>query len=60
MSQEDISDDFCESHHCKDVKFENFGGSQLKMVSPSGLHGKANRYIDDTLVYKVKNTQEIS
>ena len=27
-------ENFGESHHCKDLKFENFGEFQLKMVSP--------------------------
>ena len=34
MSPEDIILNFVESHHCKNLKFENFGESQLKMVSP--------------------------
>ena len=33
MSPEDISENFGESHQCKNLKFENFGESQLKMVS---------------------------
>jgi hypothetical protein len=33
MSPEDIFENFGESHHCKKLKFENFGESQLKMVS---------------------------
>ena len=28
------SEYFGESHHCKNLKFENFSESQLKMVSP--------------------------
>jgi len=36
MNPEDISEYFGESHHCKNLKFDNFGESQLKMVS-SGL-----------------------
>jgi len=31
---EDISENFGESHHCKNLKFENFGDSHLKMASP--------------------------
>ena len=34
MSQEDISENFDDFHHCKNLKFENFGESKLKMVSP--------------------------
>ena len=34
MSPEDVSDTFGESHHCKNKKFEHFGKSQLKTVSP--------------------------
>jgi hypothetical protein len=34
MSPEDISEHFGESHHFKNLKFENFGQSQLKMMSP--------------------------
>jgi hypothetical protein len=34
MSPEDISENFGESHHCKNLKFENFDESQPKMVSP--------------------------
>jgi len=34
MSPEDISENFSESHFCNNLKFENFGESQLKMVSP--------------------------
>jgi len=34
MSPEDISENFDESQHCKNVQFENFGESQLKMASP--------------------------
>jgi len=34
MSPEDISENLGESHHCINLKFENFGESQLKMVSP--------------------------
>jgi len=33
MSAEDISEDLGESHHCKNLKFENLGESQLKMAS---------------------------
>jgi len=36
MSPEDISEHFGESHHCQNLKFENFGKSQQKMES-SGL-----------------------
>jgi len=34
MSQEDIAENFGESHHYKNLIFENFGESQLKMVIP--------------------------
>ena len=34
MSPEDISENFDESHHGKNLKFENVGEFQLKMVSP--------------------------
>ena len=34
MSPEQISENFGESHHCKNLKFENFGEFQQKMVSP--------------------------
>ena len=34
MSPEDISENFGESKYCKNLKFENFGKTQLKMVSP--------------------------
>lgn len=33
ISREDISEIFGESHHCENLKFENFNESQLKMVS---------------------------
>ena len=33
-SRRQISENFGESHHCKNKKFENFGEFQLKMVSP--------------------------
>jgi hypothetical protein len=36
MSLEDISENFGESHHFKNLIFENFGESQMKMMS-SGL-----------------------
>jgi len=32
MSSEDISENFEESYHCKNLKFENFCESQLKML----------------------------
>jgi hypothetical protein len=34
MSPEDISENFGDSHYYKNLKFENFDESQLKMVSP--------------------------
>jgi hypothetical protein len=34
MSPEAISENFGESHHCKNKKFENIGESELKIVSP--------------------------
>ena len=36
MSTEDVSENVGEYHHCKNLKIENFGESQLKMamVSP--------------------------
>jgi len=37
MSSEDISENFSESHHCKNLKFEKFGESQLKMASCKDL-----------------------
>jgi len=33
MTLEDISENFVESHHCKNQKFENFGEFQIKMVN---------------------------
>jgi len=36
MNPEDISENFSEFHHRKNLKFENFGESQLKLVG-SGL-----------------------
>ena len=33
MTQEDISENFSESYNFKNLKFEKFGKSQLKMVS---------------------------
>jgi hypothetical protein len=33
MSPEVISENFIESHQCKNLKFEKFGKSQLEMVS---------------------------
>jgi len=41
----DVSEKFGESHNCKSQKFENFGESQLKMVSP-GLLGVFARNSD--------------
>lgn len=40
MNPEDTSENFCEFHHCKNKKFENFGKSQLKIVSPGLISGK--------------------
>ena len=40
MSPEDISENFGEFHHCSNLKFENFGKSQLKIVSPRLNLGK--------------------
>ena len=37
MSPEDISENVGEFHHCKNLKFENFGEPQLKMMSPELL-----------------------
>ena len=34
MSSEDFPENVGESHHCKNLKFKNFGESQLKLVSP--------------------------
>lgn len=34
LVQEDVSENFNESYHCKNLKFEIFGAFQLKMVSP--------------------------
>ena len=34
MSPEDISDDFGMSHHSRNLKFEHFGESYLKLMSP--------------------------
>ena len=34
MSPENISEHFGESHHCQNLKFENFGKFQQKMESP--------------------------
>ena len=31
MSQEDISENFDESRHCKNLKFENFGESRTHL-----------------------------
>ena len=39
MSPEDISENFDESHNCKNLKYENFGESQVKMVSLDELKG---------------------
>jgi hypothetical protein len=33
-SPEGIFENFAKYHHCKNLKFENFDESQLKMVSP--------------------------
>jgi len=37
INPEDISENFGESCHCKNLNFENFGESQLKMVSCKDL-----------------------
>ena len=34
MSSEDFPENVGKSHHCKNLKFKNFGESQLKLVSP--------------------------
>jgi hypothetical protein len=34
MGPENISENFGDSHHCKNLKYENFGESQLKMATP--------------------------
>jgi len=33
-SPEDISENFVESHYYKNLKFENFGESELQIASP--------------------------
>jgi hypothetical protein len=35
MSPEDVSEKVGEYHHCKNLKIENFGESQLKMAMAS-------------------------
>jgi hypothetical protein len=34
MNPENISENFDEFHHCKNLKFENLSESSLKLVSP--------------------------
>jgi len=42
MSPEDISENFGESHHCKNQKFENIGESKLKIVSPGLVQARTS------------------
>lgn len=39
-SPENISENIGESHYCNNLKFENFGESQLIMVSPGFIKGR--------------------
>ena len=38
MSTEDISENFSEFHHSKNIKFYNFGESEMKIVSPGLIY----------------------
>ena len=40
MSPDDIFENFGESHHCKN--FENFGESQMKIMSPAWVTTENN------------------
>ena len=41
MIQEDISENIGESHHCKNLIFENFGEFQVKLVSPGLIYSRS-------------------
>ena len=66
MSPENISANFGESHHCKNLKFKNVGESQRKTVTQlvemqvslqselENLHSSYELFIFDVLVRKTQ------